>query len=103
MAQLIGIVRSTSEVARWGNFLSFNLDNVLTVVSHKGNPTSKIWWKRHQMIVLRLAEATMHQLLETLMIDDLWSRPVALYLPRDPTHVILSDASYIGIRGGAQI
>ncbi|CAJ1953853.1 unnamed protein product [Cylindrotheca closterium] len=30
MAKIVGIVRSASEIAPWGNFLSFNLQNALT-------------------------------------------------------------------------
>eukprot|EP00980_Cylindrotheca_fusiformis_P020527 scaffold7592_cov89-Cylindrotheca_fusiformis.AAC.1 len=42
------------------------------------------------------------QLLETLVgphCDHLWSRSIALYLDRDPTHYVLSDASYLGLGG----
>lgn len=99
IAQVIGIVQSAAEVAPWGFFLSFNLDNTLTAASRKGYLLSKIWWKKYGMIVPKSAIATMHQLLETLLDDTLWTRPIVLYLLRDHTHVILSNASYIGIGG----
>jgi len=40
--------------------------------------------------------------LETLLVpeeDPLWTRPIALLVPREPTHWLKSDASYAGIGG----
>ena len=102
MAHIIGVVRSAAEIAPWGNFLSFNLQNSLTAASRNAFSTRRSWWTRTNIYLSSVAVATIEQLLETLLEPEgspLWTRPIALYLDRDPTHTVYSDASYAGIGG----
>eukprot|EP00980_Cylindrotheca_fusiformis_P008874 scaffold1899_cov112-Cylindrotheca_fusiformis.AAC.1 len=106
MAHIIGVVRSASEVAPWGNFLSFNLDNALTAAAAKARQAKKKtgskWWRSQRIFLSKVAVATIRQLLETLLGEQnqsLWIRPIALYLERRVTHSVLSDASYLGLGG----
>ena len=102
MAHIVGVIRSASEIAPWGTFLSFNLQNGLTSAARNAYSTGRTWWTRSWIYLSNIAIATIHQLLETLLVPEsspLWSRPIALYLERDPTHAVYSDASYAGIGG----
>eukprot|EP00980_Cylindrotheca_fusiformis_P021623 scaffold8482_cov74-Cylindrotheca_fusiformis.AAC.1 len=95
MGHIIGVVRSASQVAPWGNFLSFNLENALIAAQAHAR-------QRDRIFLSKVAIGTIMQLLETLVgphCDHLWSRSIALYLDRDPTHYVLSDASYLGLGG----
>eukprot|EP00980_Cylindrotheca_fusiformis_P022693 scaffold9588_cov76-Cylindrotheca_fusiformis.AAC.1 len=106
MAHIVGVVRSASEVAPWGNFLSFNLDNALTAAAQRAREAKKEtggkWWRTHRIFLSKVAVATIRQLLETLIGEQhssLWVRPISLYLERRVTHSVLSDASYLGLGG----
>jgi hypothetical protein len=102
MAKIVGIVRSASEIAPWGNFLSFNLQNALTQAAKNAFSDKRSWWTRSRIYLSRVAVATINQMLETLLEPEespLWSRPIALYLDRDYTHRAYSDASYGGLGG----
>ena len=101
MAHLVGVVRSASEVAPWGTFLSFNLQNALTKAARNANNPKRTWYSRSKIYLSATAVATLKQLSETLLCDDdrTWTRPIALFFDRDPTHRVYSDASYIGIGG----
>eukprot|EP00980_Cylindrotheca_fusiformis_P013954 scaffold3624_cov199-Cylindrotheca_fusiformis.AAC.1 len=107
MAHIIGVVRSASQVAPWGNFLSFNLENALIAAERQAKQRGaeepgRRWWKQCRIFLSTVAIGTIRQLLETLVGDPfehLWRRPIALYLDRDPTHMVKSDASYLGLGG----
>eukprot|EP00980_Cylindrotheca_fusiformis_P014329 scaffold3825_cov131-Cylindrotheca_fusiformis.AAC.2 len=106
MAHIVGVVRSASEVAPWGNFLSFNLDNALTAAAQRARQAQKKpdckWWRNQRIFLSKVAVATIRQLLETLIGErhnSLWVRPISLYLERRVTHSVLSDASYLGLGG----
>ncbi|CAJ1940572.1 unnamed protein product [Cylindrotheca closterium] len=91
-----------SEIAPWGNFLSFNLQNVLTQAAKNAFSDKRSWWTCSRIYLLRVAVATIHQMLETLLAPEdspLWSWPIALYLDRDHTHRAYSNASYGGLGG----
>jgi len=100
MARIIGIVRSASEIAPWGTFLSFNLQNSLNKSAQHAFSSDRKWWNRTKIKLIAID--TIKQLMETLLApegDPLWTRPIALYLDRDHTHTVYSDASYGGIGG----
>eukprot|EP00980_Cylindrotheca_fusiformis_P019101 scaffold6445_cov80-Cylindrotheca_fusiformis.AAC.1 len=106
MGHIIGVVRSASQVAPWGNFLSFNLENALIAAQaqarKRDEEPDRRWWQHSRIFLSKVAIGTIMQLLETLVgpqCDHLWSRSIALYLDRDPTHYVLSDASYLGLGG----
>ena len=102
MAHIVGVIRSASSIAPWGTFLSFNLQNALNNAARHAFSTGRTWWTRAWIYLSKVAIATIHQLLETLLEPEdsiLWSRPIALYLERDFSHRIYSDASYGGIGG----
>jgi hypothetical protein len=102
MARIVGVVRSASEVAPWGTFLSFNLENALQQAAAHGDSTNRQWWKRARIFLSKIAVATMRQIMETLLVpenDPLWTRPIYLQLDRDLTHTVISDASYAGLGG----
>ena len=106
MARIVGVVRSASEVAPWGTFLSFNLQNSLTEAVQNIPATSlKTWYGKKRIYLSTVAVRTMEQLLETLLVEDgiTWTRPMYLLFDRDPTHRVYSDASYIGLGGGVLI
>mmetsp|Transcript_4851 Transcript_4851/g.11525 ORF Transcript_4851/g.11525 Transcript_4851/m.11525 type:complete len:935 (-) Transcript_4851:1191-3995(-) len=105
MARIVGIVRSASEIAPWGNFLSFNLQNSLIAASKNAFSTKRKWWNRAKIYLTPVAVSTINQLMETLLAPEdspLWSRPIALYLDRDYTHRVYSDASYGGLGGWSE-
>jgi hypothetical protein len=82
--------------------LSFNLQNALTQAAKNAFSDKRSWWTRSCIYLSRVAVATIHQILETLLEPEdspLWSRPIALYLDRDYTHRAYSDASYGGLGG----
>eukprot|EP00980_Cylindrotheca_fusiformis_P016064 scaffold4737_cov92-Cylindrotheca_fusiformis.AAC.1 len=102
MAHIAGVVRSASEVAPWGTFLSFNLDNALQAAAKKAGGQDRQWWRAARIYLPKTAVATIRQLLETLVgsqFDSLWTRPLSLFLERQVTHTVLSDASYLGLGG----
>eukprot|EP00980_Cylindrotheca_fusiformis_P025284 scaffold13401_cov158-Cylindrotheca_fusiformis.AAC.1 len=102
MAHITGVVRSASEVAPWGTFLSFNLDNALQAAAKKAGGQDRQWWRAARIYLPKTAVATIRQLLETLVgsqFDSLWTRPLSLFLERQVTHTVLSDASYLGLGG----
>ena len=101
MAHLVGVVRSASEVAPWGTFLSFNLQNALTKAAQNAKKPDRTLYSKHKIYLSNTAVQTLTQLTETLLDPDetLWTRPMALYFDRDCTHRVYSDASYIGIGG----
>jgi hypothetical protein len=102
MARIVGVIRSASEVAPWGTFLSFNLENALQTAAAKGDSTKKQWWTRTRIYLSPIAVATIKQIMETLLVpenDPLWTRPIYLQLDRDLTHTVISDASYAGLGG----
>eukprot|EP00980_Cylindrotheca_fusiformis_P003813 scaffold843_cov88-Cylindrotheca_fusiformis.AAC.2 len=106
MAHIVGVVRSASDIAPWGHFLSFNLDNALTAAAQCARqakkPPDRKWWRSQRIFLSKVAVATIRQLLETLLGEanrSLWVRPISLYLERRVTHSVLSDASYLGLGG----
>ena len=102
MAHIVGVIRSASEVAPWGTFLSFNLANALQKAAAKGDSTKRQWWTRSRIYLSPIAIATIKQIMETLLVpenDPLWTRPIYLQLDRDLTHTVISDASYAGLGG----
>ena len=101
MARIIGIVHSASEIAPWGNFLSFNLQNSLTKAARKATGNLRAWYTRTRIYLSQTAVRTIEKLLETLLIGDglTWTHPICLLFDRDPTHRVYSDASYIGLGG----
>ena len=102
MARIVGIVRSASAIAPWGTFLSFNLQNALTAAAKNAFSDKRKWWTRSRIYLSTVAVATINQLLETLLAPEsspLWTRPIALYLDRDFTHKVYSDASMGGLGG----
>jgi hypothetical protein len=102
MARVVGVVRSASEVAPWGTFLSFNLENALQKAAANGDSTKRQWWTRTRIYLSKIAVDTMRQIMETLLVpenDPLWTRPIYLQLDRDLTHTVISDASYAGLGG----
>jgi hypothetical protein len=102
MARIVGVVRSASDVAPWGTFLSFNLENALQKAAANGDSTQRQWWTRTRIYLSPIAVATIKQIMETLLVpenDPLWTRPIYLHLDRDLTHSVISDASYAGLGG----
>ncbi|CAJ1945298.1 unnamed protein product [Cylindrotheca closterium] len=102
MAHIIGVIRSAAAIAPWGTFLSFNLQNALTTAARNAYSTNCSWWTRSWIYLSGVAIATLHQIWETLTVPEgspLWSRPISLYLDRDFSHRVFSDASYAGIGG----
>ena len=101
MSHLLGVVRSASEVAPWGVFLSFNLQNALTSAARKARKANRKWYNRHHIHLSVTVIRTLRQIRDTLLCDDgrTWTRPMALFFDRDVTHRVYSDASYIGIGG----
>eukprot|EP00980_Cylindrotheca_fusiformis_P020539 scaffold7616_cov169-Cylindrotheca_fusiformis.AAC.1 len=107
MAHIVGVVRSASQVAPWGNFLSFNLENALIAAERQAkqrddDEPGRRWWQNCRIFLSKVAIGTIRQLLETLVgepFEHLWRRPIALYLDRESTHTVISDASYLGLGG----
>ena len=58
MGHIIGVVRSASEVAPWGTFLSFNLENSLRLAARNMRMNPRVWWNRHKIYLSHIAVDT---------------------------------------------
>eukprot|EP00980_Cylindrotheca_fusiformis_P016484 scaffold4912_cov113-Cylindrotheca_fusiformis.AAC.1 len=71
MGHIIGVVRSASQVAPWGNFLSFNLENALIAAQaqarKRDEEPDRQWWQHSRIFLSKVAIGTIMQLLETLV------------------------------------
>jgi hypothetical protein len=108
ISQLLGLLRHGITISVAGNFLSIRLQ--LLMSDHMAATpakllTSKAWWHRKRVHInpevfrdLRLIKTT----LQDPYGERLWSRPIGLLIPREPTTSVLSDASYGGIGGWSE-
>jgi hypothetical protein len=102
LASVIGKLRSAINISPWGTYLSFSMATNLTRASRNAFRTTRSWWSKAKIRVNKTVIRDMRLLLETLLApeeDPLWTRPIALLVPREPTHWVRSDASYAGIGG----
>jgi hypothetical protein len=102
MASIIGKLRSAIAISPWGTYLSFSMATNLTRASRNAFRTTRSWWSKAKIRINKTIIRDMHLLLETLLApeeDPIWTRPIALLVPREATHWIKSDASYAGIGG----
>jgi len=103
MAKLLGIIRSAGVLSPLGIYLSIRLQHHLNeLVSTSGNGRHRRWWKQKKFRVRQVVLRDLHTLLPTLDEDPhnpVWTRYIGLLVPRAPTSVIKSDASYSGIGG----
>jgi hypothetical protein len=105
ISQLLGLLRHGIAISVAGNFLSIRLQLLMSDLM-VGTPAKKLgskgWWHRHRLYIpkdvlrdLRIIKTT----LSGSLGEQLWSRPIGLLVPREPTASALSDASYGGIGG----
>jgi hypothetical protein len=108
ISQLLGLLRHGIAISVAGNFLSIRLQLLMSdhmVAAPPKQLASKAWWHRKRVYIppevfrdLRLIQKT----LEEPLGEQLWSRPIGLLVPREPTATVLSDASYGGIGGWSE-
>jgi hypothetical protein len=108
ISQLLGLLRHGIAISVAGSFLSIRLQ--LLMSEHMAATpakllASKTWWHRKRVHInpevfrdLRLIKTT----LQDPYGEHLWSRPIGLLIPREPTATVLSDASYGGIGGWSE-
>jgi hypothetical protein len=101
-ASVIGKLRSAIQISPWGVYLSFALATNLKRSCRNALSSQRSFWSKGKVRINRAAVRDIQFLLETLLApeeDPLWTRPIALLVPREPTHWLKSDASYAGIGG----
>ncbi len=105
VARLLGQVRNGSIVSPHGEFLSVRLSqdlaHLVKAIPHRKTHCVKRWWRNH---AISIAPDTFRdiQLLRTTLLPQhaaLWTRPIGLLVPRDPTSEVFSDACYEAIGG----
>ena len=106
IASIIGKLQSASIVAPWGPHLAFPLMQLLRQsvhhTLHTGSTNVKLWRQKGKV---RLGGQQLRHLnlISIFLANDtdphLWSCPIGLMVPRDPTELILSGASYAGVGG----
>ena len=102
VASIAGKLHSAGTVAPWGPFLAHGMHQVLRQAIHASGNSSKWWWHRGK---IRLGRTVLNnlRLLSTFLVESkhahMWTSPLGLLIPRDPTIVMHSDASYVGIGG----
>jgi hypothetical protein len=105
ISQLLGLLRHGIAISVAGNFLSIRLQLLMSdhmVATPAKKLATKGWWHRKRVHIsdevfrdLRMLQRS----LEGPLGESLWSRPIGLLVPREPTATVLSDASYGGIGG----
>ena len=101
-ASILGKLRSAIQISPWGVFLSFSLATNLKRASRNAYSPSRSWWSKGKIRLNSQAINDIRLLMETLLApeeDPIWTRPIALLVPRTATHWLKSDASYAGIGG----
>jgi hypothetical protein len=101
-ASIIGKLRSAIQISPWGVYLSFALATNLKRACCNALSSQRSFWLKGKVRLNQAALRDICLLLETLLApeeDPLWTRPIALLVPRKPTHWLKSDASYAGIGG----
>jgi hypothetical protein len=102
VASVLGKLRSAIQISPWGVYLSFALAANLKRASKNALSSQRSFWSRGKVRINQSAVRDILFLLETLLApeeDPLWTRPIALLIPREATHWLKSDASYAGIGG----
>jgi hypothetical protein len=98
MASVIG--KSAISISPWGTYLSFSMSTHLTRASCNAFRATRSWWSKAKIQVNKSVIWDICLLMETLLApkeDPIWTRPIALLVPREATHWFKSDVSYAGI------
>ena len=101
LASILGKIRHAGQVIPLGDFLAFFLQENVNkhVASH---PNSKSAWSRFRAIHISANAAQAIGILQALLareVTNVWERPIALLILRDPTFIIYSDACLRGLGG----
>ena len=102
LASIIGKLRSAAIVAVWGVYITFSLQHSLTRALRQASTRATWFWKRGKV---RLPKSTIHDLQQVVLYllaesyHHIWTRPIALMVPRIATAAFYSDASYGGLGG----
>lgn len=100
-ATVIGKLVSAGHIAPWGPYIVASLRRSLKSAVRSAAHRSRHFW-RHGFFRLSQGARTDLSLARSVLAlpdDSLWSRPIALLIPRTATHNMYSDASYGGIGG----
>jgi hypothetical protein len=102
-ASIIGYLRPAIQISQWGVYLSFALAANLKRAGKNAMSSHRLFWSKGKIRLNQAAIRDIQLLLETLLApeeDLIWTRlPIALLVPREPTHWLKSNASYAGIGG----
>ena len=102
VASILGKLRSASRLAPWGVYMTFSIQEALTLALRRAYGSSKNFWKNGR---LRLTKNVLADLAIICVVlgrpewDPTWTQPIGLLIRRDPTRQFHSDASHGGIGG----
>jgi hypothetical protein len=102
IASIIGKIRSAAVIAPWGNYMSINVQEALTMALRQAAQSAKWFWRQGKIRVPAEAEQDLLAMVGPLALPEhhsVWTRPIALLVPRTGTQSFLSDASYGGLGG----
>ena len=103
IASVLGIIRNAAFVAPTGIYLSVRLQFLLNdVVTRYRSRSNSRWWRTHLIRIPQSILEDIRLLYDTLTDnpeDKNWCRYIGFIVPRVPTQLIYSDASYGGLGG----
>jgi hypothetical protein len=104
LSEILGLIRNACYVSVLGNTFSLRLQYALTDAMRQpqAKNTSKTWWAKAKVLVPPEPISDMYFLWTRLLgqrNDRFWSRSIGLLVDRDPTFLLLTDASYEGLGG----
>jgi hypothetical protein len=82
--------------------MSINVQEALTSALRQAATSAKWFWRQGKMRVPAEPDKDLRAMLDPLVLPEhhpVWTRPIALLIPRTHTHSFASDASYGGLGG----
>jgi hypothetical protein len=101
-ASVLSKLCSASRIAPWGHYITWSLQLALTAALCAARTKPKHFWRYGKIRILSdvrrdLREVARH--LRDQEFSQIWTRPIALLVRREPTLTCLFDASYGSIGG----
>jgi hypothetical protein len=88
-ASIMGKVRSASDIAPWGPYISFSLADALKQACRSTFHPSRTWWSRGKVRLSKRVIADLRLLMKVLELPEyspVWSSYIGLLIPRVATH-----------------
>ena len=105
LARVLGMIRHGSLVAPVGLFFTLRLQFLLSDKSPCNVLRPRQWWRHKRLLLPEYILAELRRLYNSLSTDlyhHLWHRPIGLIVPRLPTIITQTDASYTGLGGWSE-